>query len=138
MAQNAKDLLSATQAAIKRGAAICAESEDAGYKAINQSFLALEKLTLYVQEFDIEGQHYCPECGRKGVSLDTAGKTAAYISKVTNDTVRLLEFARGNADSRAETTTGMSDLVKGLTSDQLAQVLAWIDENEAAESPPVQ
>jgi len=48
-----------------------------------------------------------------------------------NDSVRLLEFSKGNADSRAETQSSMTDLVKQLKSDQLAQVLRWMDENAA-------
>lgn len=131
MSQNSKDLLLATQAAIKRAATICAESENLGYKAIDDSFKALAKVAAYVADYDIEGQHYCENCGRKGISFETAGKTASYLSKILNDSVRLLEFSKGNADSRAETQSGMTDLVKQLKSDQLAQVLRWMDENSA-------
>lgn len=126
---DAKSLLSATQKAVSRASTI--SDENAAYSSIDQSFEALRKITKYMQEFDIEGQHYCPECGRKGISYDAAGKAAAYLAKITNDTVRLMEYHKGNADSRLETKTGMEDLVKSLTSDQLAVVLKWMDENNA-------
>ena len=130
MSQNSKSLLLATQEAVKRAATISPESESEGYRAIDSSFRALSKLAAYVDDFDCEGAHYCPECGRKGVSLETAGKVTSYISKVLNDVTRLLEFAKGNADSRAEVKDGMTDLVKKLTGEQLATVLQWMDENE--------
>jgi hypothetical protein len=41
-----------------------------------------------------------------------------------------MEYAKGNADSRSEMKDGMKDLVKNLTSDQLATVLRWMEENE--------
>lgn len=134
MSQDSKNLLLATQAAVKRLAVVSPDSEQAGYRAIDNSFKALEKLSAYVEQFDIEGAHYCPECGRKGVSLEAAGKTASYVGKIVNDAVRLLEFAKGNADSRAETKDGMRDLVTKLTGEQLQQVLAWMEENEPKET----
>lgn len=127
---DAKGLLSATQNALKRASTISDES--AAYSSIDHAFEALRKVTAYLQGFDIEGQHYCPECGRKGISFDAAAKSAGYLAKITNDTVRLMEYHKGNADSRLETKSGMEDLVKSLKSDQLAQVLKWMDENETA------
>ena len=138
MAIDPKALLQATQEAVQRAASICAEDEREGYKAISNSFKALAKITDYVQSYDLAGQKYCPECGRQGISLDSASKTAANVTKVVNDCVRLLEFSKGNADSRAETTDGFKDLVQKLTSEQLSQVMAWMDENSVEKTTTLQ
>ncbi len=130
---DSKTLLLHTQEAIRKGATIADTAP--GLAAIANSFKALLKLSEYMMEYDVSGSHYCPECGRKGISFEQAGKSAAYLSKVINDTVRLMEFHQGNADSRAEVTSPMTDMVQKLTSDQLATVLRWMDENEPRESP---
>lgn len=128
-----KELLIETQNALKRASTIADETK--AYGSIDAGFESLQNVTAYLKNFDIAGQHYCETCGRKGVSYESAGKVASYLAKILNDTVRLMEFHKGNADSRAETKTPMQDLVKSLTSDQLSTVLKWMDENQ---SPSIQ
>jgi hypothetical protein len=124
---DSKTLLRATQDAVRNAASIADTTP--GYEAIAEGFKSLLKIVRYCNTYDVENQHYCPECGRKGISFDAASKAAANLTKVVNDTVRLMEFHKGNADSRTETIGGMEDLVKKLTSDQLATVLKWMDDN---------
>ncbi len=52
-------------------------------------------------------------------------KMASYVAKTIDEQARLMEFAKGNADSRSE-VVGLSDLLKVLTQDQFDQVQAWI------------
>jgi hypothetical protein len=47
--------------------------------------------------------------------------------------VRLMEFASGRPDSRAEAGT---DWLRALTNEQLAIVSGWIEANDAATSAP--
>ena len=126
---DAKTLLTLTQQAVKAATSI--KNPNEMEQAITEGIIALRKITKYVSNYDIEGQHYCPECGRKGITFEVAAKSGSYLGKVINDSVRLLEFHKGNADQRTENTGSMGDLIQKLTTEQLNTVMNWVDENEA-------
>jgi hypothetical protein len=95
--------------------------------ALDFSAEALEKLSKHMAGIDYGSEKPCDKCGRKGVSPEVGGKTLAYLAKVVNEQTRLLEYQRGNADSRTE-ITGVAELMKALTDEQFAQVNSWYEE----------
>ncbi len=100
---------------------------EAALNSLDYSSTALENLSRHMAGIKFADEKPCETCGRKGISAEAGGKTLAYIAKVVNETARLLEFAKGKPDSRAE-VTGLADLFKVLPNDQFEQVSAWIDE----------
>lgn len=95
--------------------------------ALEFAVRALAKLAEHMAGLDLGRENPCDACGRKGVSLEAAGKTTAYMAKVVNEGWRLLDFARGKADHRTE-VTGVAELMKVLTDEQFSQVNKWYEE----------
>ena len=60
-------------------------------------------------------------------------RSAAHAKKAADGLVRLMEFASGRPDSRAEAGT---DWLRALTNEQLPIVSGWIEANDAATSAP--
>lgn len=100
---------------------------DEALSAADNAALALNKLSEHLAQYDFSSENPCEACGRKGMSVEAAGKTQAYIAKVLNETTRLLQFERGKADSRTE-VVGVADLMRALTNEQFEQVDRWYRE----------
>ncbi len=105
--------------------------------ALEHAVKALANLSRYMAGIDFQSENPCEICGRKGITVEAAGKTTAYMAKVVNEGWRLLDFARGKADSRLE-VTGVKELMQALTPEQFDQVDKWYQEGlkRAAESEP--
>ena len=101
-------------------------------KALDNCCVAMENISEQLATTDYTNTNACEHCGRRGLDPHEAGKTLAYLSKVINDVTRLLEFAKGNADQRAE-IKGVDELLKFLTHEQFKTVCAWIQERETFE-----
>ena len=97
---------------------------DEAHNALNDSVLAMQKLARLMAETNYEDMDYCPECKRKGMAPEQAGKTLAYVAKMVNEITRLLQFAKGEADSRTE-VVGLADLLRALPDDKAATVREW-------------
>ena len=101
-------------------------NEPEAQEALKFSITAMKKIAIRLASTDYEDCDECEECGRKGLSPDMAAKALSHIGKVVNETTRLLEYAKGNADSRQE-FKGLEDLLKVLSQDQFTQVCKWIE-----------
>lgn len=101
--------------------------------ALDYSAQAMESLSKHLAGIDYGSEKPCEKCGRKGVSPEVGGKTLAYLAKVVDAQTRLLEFQRGNADSRTE-ITGVAELMKVLTNEQFTQVNTWYEEGLARDA----
>lgn len=100
---------------------------EAAINSLDYASEALEKLSKHMASIDYGAENPCEHCGRRGISPEAGGKTLAYVAKVVNEQARLLEFAKGKADTRTE-VVGMAELFKVLTGEQFTQVSEWIDE----------
>jgi hypothetical protein len=109
------------------GSVIAREPE--AQEALNQSIVAMKKIATRLANTDYDDCDECEECGRKGLSPDLAAKTLGYIAKVVSETTRLLEYAKGNAESRTE-VKGLEDLLRVLKPNQFEQVCTWIEQGE--------
>lgn len=100
-------------------------------EVIRLGIKALEKImSLLADEIDYKGQKPCEECGRKGMSAEQAGKTAAYVCKTVLETTQVLEKAQTAQRLRAEQRGNLSDLLQYLTPEQFKIVDGWISENK--------
>lgn len=99
---------------------------EAAINSLNHATVALEKIAIHMASLDYGNQNPCEACGRRGLSVEAAGKTFAYIAKVVNEQARLLEYAKGKPDQRTE-VTGLADLLKILSNDEFEQVSRIID-----------
>jgi len=97
--------------------------------ALNNCIVAMQSLSRQMANTDYENCNPCGACNRKGLEPDIAAKTLSYIGKVVNETTRLLEYAKGNADRRTE-VKGLEDLLKVLNKDQFNLVCQWIEHAE--------
>jgi cytochrome c553 len=109
------------------GSVIMREPE--AQNAMNNCILAMEKIAIQLASIDYENLNPCDKCHRKGIEPEGGAKSLSYIAKVVNETTRLLEYAKGNADQRSE-IKGLEDLLKVLSQDQFTQVCAWIEARE--------
>lgn len=100
---------------------------DEALSALDNTVLALEKFAKHLASAEPGDERPCDACGRKGISLEQAGKTHAYLAKVVNELTRLLQFERGKPDQRTE-VTGVADLMKALTNEQFDTVQRWYEE----------
>lgn len=116
---------------MKDGHSVVRKEKEA-QKALDNCCVAMENISRQLAETDYTQTFPCEHCGRKGLEPAEAGKTLAYIAKVINDVTRLLEFAKGNADQRAE-IKGVDELLKFLTHEQFQTVCGWIQERETFE-----
>jgi len=123
--QKALDAYSKTIADELRKSSVLTKSE-AAINSLNHATLALEKLAVHMSSLDYGSENPCDACGRKGISSEAAGKTLAYLAKVVNEQARLLEFAKGKPDSRAE-ITGLADLMKVLNPEEFTTVSEIIE-----------
>lgn len=103
------------------------DSEQMG-NAIRYSIKAMHKLAQRMAETDMIDNIEDPA---------KAGQTMAYLAKMVDGMTRLIQFAKGEADSRTE-VVGLVDLLQHLTNDQFAQVQAWVAESEARQAPTLQ
>jgi len=85
---------------------------------------SIKRLSEGLANVDLGGVS-CDKCGRKGLGAEALGKTLAYTTKSLDGIYRLMEFAEGNADSRAE-VVGLSDLLKVLTPEQFETFQGWV------------
>lgn len=104
-------------------------AEKEALDVINRGVKVMQKIVEHLEKADLDGD-YCKVCNRKGVSVAEASKAAANLVKVVNDIGRYVHFDRGEADSRTE-VKGLDELLKLLSNDKFAQVVAWIEEAEA-------
>jgi hypothetical protein len=79
----------------------------------------------------------CPACKAKHVVRvpqppSEVARAMAHAAKAGDTVVRLLEFASGRPDSRADVGT---DWLRGLTNEQLAIVSGWIEASATAGPP---
>lgn len=93
--------------------------------ALEMAVTASRRMADELANADFKGP-YCDKCKRRGLTVHELAKSASYVAKMVDQIARLLEFAKGNADSRQE-VTGLGDLLKVLSDDQFRQVCAWID-----------
>jgi len=93
-------------------------------KALELTAIAMRRIATELAEYDLK-QGYCKVCKRSGMSAESLAKTLSYAAKTVDETTRLLEFSKGNADSRSE-VVGLSDLLKYLTDEQFSQVRLWV------------
>ena len=82
-------------------------------EAIRNSIIALDKIARELAEQDYTGKE-----------ADKIARTGAYLAKIVDETVRLIEFLDGNPDSRPD--LGIADLLKFLTPDQFSQFQEWV------------
>ena len=106
---------------------------DRASNSLDHSVKAMEKLSVYLSELDYGEQNQCSECGRKGLTAEQGGKTLAYIAKMVNEITRLLQFAKGEPDSRTE-IKGLDTLLAYLSRDQFDQLTTWIEEGQHGEA----
>lgn len=102
--------------------------------ALDYSVLAMERLAKHMASLDPAEAQPCEACGRKGISIEQAGKTHAYMAKVVNEVTRLLQFERGKPDSRQE-VVGLADLMKVLTEEQFETLNKWYEEGMQRDGP---
>lgn len=101
-------------------------------EALGSTVLAMRNLSRHLAKIDFGETNPCDQCGRKGLSAQQSGQTLAYFAKMVNEITRLLQFAKGEADSRTE-VVGLGDLLKYLDNDKFDQVTKWIEEGQAHE-----
>lgn len=81
--------------------------------AIRNAIIALDKIARELAEQDYTGK-----------DADKIARTGAYLAKIVDETVRLIEFLDGNPDSRPD--LGIADLLKFLTPEQFSQFQDWV------------
>lgn len=114
--------------ALKNGAPIIRKEKELG-KALDNCCVTMENITAQLAATDYTQTFPCEHCGRRGLEPAEAGKTLSYLAKMVNDITRLLEFAKGNADQRAE-IKGLDELLKFLSHEQFQTVCKWMAERE--------
>ena len=107
-------------AEIKKRMSIVLENRSTAEVAIADSITALSKIA-----FELKSQDY------QGKDPDKIARTGAYLAKIVDETVRLIEFLDGNPDSRPD--IGLGDMLKYLTAEQFRQFSQWIEEGRAKE-----
>lgn len=107
---------------------------DAAIDGLNSAVLAFQKLAKHLEGVDYANEKPCDICNRRGISPEQAGKTIAYVAKVINEIERLLQFAKGEADTRTE-VVGLKELLKFLKPDQFALLNQWITEGQSSANP---
>jgi len=88
--------------------------------AIRDAVVALQKIAA-----ELSSQDYA------GKDPDRIARTGAYLAKIVDETVRLIEFLDGNPDSRPD--LGLGDLLQYLTAEQFEQFQRWVEQGKAKE-----
>lgn len=110
---------------------IVLKNKDHATKTIDNAIMFLKRCTDKLTTIDLDSG-YCEACERGGPTAESLAKTCSYITKTADELIRLLEFAAGRADSRAE-VVGFGDLAKYLTDAQFAQVIEWVQASQKRE-----
>ena len=98
------------------------------YEVLIDSVRVMKIVAKKLKEADYDGD-FCPKCKRKGSSPESLAKTLSYVAKTVDETTRLLEFAKGNVDSRPD--NGLAELIKVLTPEQWQTFQGWISHSAA-------
>jgi hypothetical protein len=91
---------------------------DAAINSLNDAILVLAKIIQGMKEKDLST-----------MKPAEAAKTGAYLVKIADEMVRLLEFSKGNPDSRPD--IGVQDFLKYLSNEQFVQLNEWISLGKA-------
>ena len=103
---------------------------DAALEGLDASVRTFRNLANHLASIDLANERPCEVCNRRGISVEQAGKTVAYVAKVIDGIERMLQFAKGDADQRTE-VTGLKELLQYLKPDQFEQLNRWIEEGQA-------
>jgi hypothetical protein len=90
----------------------------AAINSLNDAILVLAKIVQGMKEKDLSL-----------MKPAEAAKTGAYLVKIADEMVRLLEFSKGNPDSRPD--VGIGELLKYLDAAQFAQLTEWVAAGKA-------
>jgi hypothetical protein len=90
----------------------------AAISSLNDAILVLAKIIQGMKEKDLSL-----------MKPAEAAKTGAYLVKIADEMVRLLEFSKGNPDSRPD--IGVQDFLKYLSNEQFVQLNEWISLGKA-------
>ena len=82
-------------------------------QSLNDAIVAMAKIAEVMKHADYTG-----------MKPENAAKTMSYLAKMVDEVVRLMEFAKGNPDSRPD--VGLGELLRFLTNEQFKQVNDWI------------
>lgn len=93
---------------------------DAAINSLNDAIIAMSKIANQMKNADYSE-----------MKPGEAAKTMSYLAKMVDEVVRLMEFAKGNADSRSE-VVGLTDFLQYLTKDQFNQLQGWIEAGKAS------
>jgi len=96
---------------------------DKAIESLNHAILAMAKIAKVMKDADYEG-----------MKPTDAAKTMSYLAKMVDEVVRLMEFAKGNPDSRPD--VGLGDLLRFLTNEQFNQFNEWVSAGKARDVSP--
>lgn len=66
-----------------------------------------------------------------GIDVELLARASGQMAKGMNEVVRLVAFTKGQPDSRPDGGRDSRDVLKLLTDEQMAQVTAWVEANQA-------
>lgn len=97
---------------------ISGTGQAAAVDSLNNALLAMQKIAFVLKDADYST-----------MKPENAAKTMSYLAKMVDEVVRLMEFAKGNPDSRPD--IGLQDFLKYLTDEQFLQLNDWISHGKA-------
>ena len=105
---------------LKRRTSIVLDKRTEAEEAISNAVIALQKIAAELAAQDYQGK-----------DPDKIARTGAYLAKIVDETVRLIEYLDGNPDSRPD--LGLGDMLKYLTAEQFQQFSKWIEDGKNRE-----
>ena|SRR3990167_2428491 len=97
---------------------ISGTGQDAAISSLNNALLAMQKIAVVLKDADYST-----------MKPENAAKTMSYLAKMVDEVVRLMEFAKGNPDSRPD--IGLQDFLKYLSNEQFIQLNEWVASGKA-------